>query len=329
MSFIPNPVSALNARSSPGRSGSLCLLTPELMSPTRITCLLVLSGPRRQLLGLGLADRRVAERLQVGVDEAELLAPQRGLDRRPAAIDRDRDEPADGRLVARLEVALAGLAELHLAAPLDEDHVAHREPRVEVGAERGQRAGAGGVRAVDVDRQLGVELLLDDDDPVLGAHLPERVAEDREEVLLDLGGRLRGRDRADRRRAAVGRRLLAPQRDLLKPDEVGLRSLDLARERECTVGEPGALHLVPDDARAVDRLRDPGCVDRRREVGAEEDVAGHDRDLGGAALGFGHRRHRQCGERGHGGADPGLGMNRQGLQGTASFIRVHQGNVPI
>ena len=97
-----------------------------------------------QLLGLRLADLRVAERLQVGVDEAELALADARLDRRPAAVDRDRD-PADVGLVAALEVPRARLADLHLAALADQDHVAHRQPRVEVGAEGGERAGAGGV----------------------------------------------------------------------------------------------------------------------------------------------------------------------------------------
>jgi hypothetical protein len=103
-----------------------------------------LQRPLCQLLGLRLADLRVAEGLQVRVDEAELLGAHPSLDRGPAAVDRDL-QATDVRLVAGLEVARAGLAELHLAALADEDHVAHRQPRVEVRARAGQRAGAGRV----------------------------------------------------------------------------------------------------------------------------------------------------------------------------------------
>ena len=202
-------------------------------------------------------------------------------------------------------MALAGLAELHVAAAADKDHVAHREPRVEVGTEQG----AGGVRAVDVDRQLGVEFVLDHDDAVLGAGALELLLEDREEVLLDLGGRRRVR--VERRTADVGRRLLAPERDLLKTDEVGLRALDLARERRGALGELRALHLIPDLARAVERLWEARRTDRRREVRAEEQVPGHDRDLGVALLlGLGDRGDRHRGDRHGGGAERELGVNR-------------------
>ena len=102
----------------------------------------------------------------------------------------------------------------------------------------------------------------------------------REEVDLDRRRRRRARDGADRRRAAVGRRLLAPQRDLLQPHQIGLGGLDLLRQRNHPLGELRALELVPDGAGTVDRLSDRRRADRRRQVRAQEQVAGHD----------GHRR---------------------------------------
>ncbi len=54
-------------------------------------------------------------------------------------------------------MARGRLAGLHLAVRPVEDHVAHREPAVELGAECAAR----GIGPVKIDRQLSVELLLD------------------------------------------------------------------------------------------------------------------------------------------------------------------------
>ncbi len=55
---------------------------------------------REQLLRLRLADRGVAESLEVRVDEAEAavdVPPMRDLDRDPTALDREREHAADQR----------------------------------------------------------------------------------------------------------------------------------------------------------------------------------------------------------------------------------------
>ncbi|MCH7490743.1 MAG: membrane dipeptidase [Gemmatimonadetes bacterium] len=91
------------------------------------------------LLRLREAERRV-EGLEVGVDEAELvlcpLALDRCLDRDPTTLDGEREEARDLRReeVGVGEVGRLDLAQLHLAPLLGEDHVAHLQARVQVGA---------------------------------------------------------------------------------------------------------------------------------------------------------------------------------------------------
>ena len=224
------------------------------------------------------------------------LAADLRLDGNPAAVDRDHD-PTHARLVARVEVALPRLAELHLRALADKDHVAHRQARVEVRAEPGQRTGAGRVRVVDVGRQLAGELLLHDDDAVLRADLLQLSLQQGEKVELHVGRRLGARDRAEGRRATVGGDLLAPERHLLKPNEICLRALDLSRERRRPLRELGALELVPHRARAVNRFRDARGLDRRGEIRAQEQVPSHDGDLRPALALRGRLRGGRNGER--------------------------------
>ena len=89
--------------------------------------------------------------------------------------------------------------------------------------------------------------------------------------------------------APVGRDLLVPVRDLLEADQRRPWPLHLLRERDRPLREVGELHLAPDLTRAVDRARDVGRLDRRPEVGAEEDVAGHHRQFSSLSLPFARR----------------------------------------
>ncbi len=101
------------------------------MSPTRTTSLFDLAGPLTSSSACAARIDRVAEGLEVGVDEAELRLADLSLGRDPAAVRKDGD-PADTGLEPGLVVVRLLLAGLH-ALPRD-DQVVHRQAEVEVRA---------------------------------------------------------------------------------------------------------------------------------------------------------------------------------------------------
>jgi DNA-binding NarL/FixJ family response regulator len=155
----------------------------------------------------------VVKRLEVRVDEVEFLAAaDLGVDRGPAAGHRDFGAAGnfDDQRVG--EVAAGRLRGDDAGADPGEDHVAHRQAAVDLGVGEQASAAAGTVagHAVGVGGGLEVELVLDDDRPVLGAFLVQLREQQRQEVVLDgFRRRFAGQDRARR-----GRRF-TPQRDLL------------------------------------------------------------------------------------------------------------------
>ena len=228
----------------------------------------------------------------MGVDEVEARLLHGRVDRDPTALDVDRDRAAEDHLVEVREVPAQRVRDLDVLVVADEDHVPHRQPAVLVGSadELVRR-----VAPVAIGRQLLVELILADGDAVIGAAGAKLVLEQLQEVVADLcrrGGR------------EVGLRLESPQRDLLKPDEIGLRLGDLGGEQLRALGEVRRVDVVEDLAAGIDRRADVRGVDGRAEVGAEVEVAAHHRDdravrRRGRRRGSARRGQRQCsGERG-------------------------------
>src|SRR5262249_10136493 len=123
-----------------------------------------------------LVARAAVERLEMRVDEAELLLAVLDVDGGPASRDgQGGDAPRDRLLEQRVVGAAGRVRGLDPAALPDEDRVAHRQALVVVRAER---------RGVPDDRGLEVELVLLDGDLVLEllALAIQRVDEVGEEV---------------------------------------------------------------------------------------------------------------------------------------------------
>ena len=149
-----------------------------------------------------------------------------------------------------------------------DDDVAHGQARVELGVEDGRGPVAGDL--VLVRWGLEVELVLDGDGLVLRRAGVELVEQQREEVVAHLRRGLGPAEhRNDRGRAGT------PERDLLQADEIGLRSEDLGRKPLRPHGEVGGRHLAQNSAGRCDERVEVGSADRRREVCAEIQVAGH------------------------------------------------------
>ncbi len=169
------------------------------------------------------------------------------------------------------EVAALGVGDDDAGAEPGEDHVAHRQAAVDLGV--GQHAGAAGAVAGDpvgVGGRLEVELVLDDDRPVERLAFVQLGEQQLEEVVLDRGRfRLAGEDRAERGRSGP------PERDLLQADEVRLLAEDLLRQALGADREVGRFDLADDAAVGFDEVGRRGRLDRRRQVGAEVEVAGH------------------------------------------------------
>ncbi len=248
---------------------------PELRSPTRMTCSVGVERAQcDQLLRLRLADR-------VGSPNASrCVLTKRNWSRYrsspsmtvPSTESQPRltgswTTPGDhGRELARV-VGPGRVAEGHLAVLPGEDHVAHRQTRVEVGPE--QRDCRCCRSASTSAGSSAVELLLDLDDLVVGVdRLPAPAYSSARKSCSTVSRRLSRKARQGKRgRAAVGGHLLPPQSHLLESDQVRLRSLDLPREGNGTLREVRALELVPDHARAVDRRRDVVGRERARDRG--------------------------------------------------------------
>jgi hypothetical protein len=133
--------------------------------------------------------------------------------------------------------------------------------------------------AVLVTRRLEVELVLRDDDFVLGLALVELVQQELQVVVADRG---RARFAAEHRRQAG--RAGAPEGDLLQADEVGLLFEDLVGQALGPGREVVGADFAQDLAGRGDEGFEAGRADRRGQVGSEVEVAGHRADDLAAAV---------------------------------------------
>ncbi len=211
-----------------------------------------LRRPGQELHGLGLLHRRVVLGLQVGVDEAEPLAPVLRLDRGPAAVEGQRADRRGQQLLVHVAAARRPPPGQAPGVPVHQDHVAVLELQG-VGAQ-----GAGG-EVADQRRRTDVGVLRHRRDGVVQAPGAELGLQDRQEVQAGGGAW------ADRR----------PPRDLLQPDEVGVRPVDRGRDGLGPGREVGELRGLPDRRHADDELLGRRRDERRLQAGTEVQVLGH------------------------------------------------------
>jgi hypothetical protein len=170
---------------------------------------------------------------------------------------------------------------------------------------------------VGVSRRLEVELVLNHDRPVERFALVELGEQQLEEVVLDLG-----RFRFAREDGTEGRRRFAPEGDLLQADEVRFLAEDLFRQAFGAQREVRRFDRADDAAVGLDERFGRGRLDRRRQVGAQVEVARHHFDgrafgrLRGGGTGE-RREQRGDGEQRH--EDP---AGRCGCFGQARFLLV-------
>src|SRR5262249_35735086 len=129
----------------------------------------------------------------------------------------------NGQRQERLELSACGVSNAHAWIDSNQDDVAHREPRVDLGVH--DRLGAVTGHAVLVGRSFEIELCLNHYRNVRDAAL-RQLEEQRGEEVVPYGiGRLGPTEQGSNRG-----RPRAPQRNLLQTDEIGLRGDDLGRE---------------------------------------------------------------------------------------------------
>ena len=148
-----------------------------------------------------------------------------------------------------------------------EDHVAHRQPSVDLAAEDAPRR-CGRVVAICICVHLEVELRLRDDYAIACLASVELVQQQLEVVVPDV--------RRFRRERVLGAWTGTPQRYFLEPDEIGILAQDFGRETPGPDAEVVLVDLVQNSAGGVDQPLEACGSNPQLQVRPQVDVTAHD-----------------------------------------------------